>query len=171
MLKRMLLIGVAAMAAIALADHILVVGSEGTGRAVSADNRVGEFRYNVRKATAEGHHPRLDGSLRFAQAATAAHPGLVIEMGKPRYVEVPPDSHVCEFGGPGTLTIRRPNGSRHSIRGRVDCRVVDRRNPTTNTGDPDLFRIRFSSEHSDHAYHFEGHLTHGDLVVFRRRTH
>jgi len=171
MLKKMLLIGVAAVAAFAVADHILVVGSEGQGRAHTADNRIGEFRYNVRKAVAEGHHPRFDGSLRFAQAPTGTHHAVVIEMGKPRYVEVPPDSHVCEFGGPGTLTIRRPDGHRQTFRGRVDCRVVDRHNPTTNVGEPDVFRIRFTREHSDHNFEFDGLVDHGDLVVFRRRSH
>jgi hypothetical protein len=171
MIKRLLLIGVAAIAACALADHILVVGSEGQGTAQSEDGRRGEFRYNVRKASTEGHRPRFDGSLRFAQVATSTHPGLVIEMGRPSYVEVPPDSHVCEFGGPGVLVLRRLNGTREQIRGRVDCRVVDRRFPDHPENPADIFRIRFHAAHGDRTYSFEGLVTHGGLVVFRRRAH
>lgn len=170
MLKKLFLLAIVSCAAIAVADHILVVGSEGHGSALTSDGRRGNFDYRAVKTTAPHHRPRFDGQLRFEQLHTSAHRGVLIEMGRPSFVGV--SGNVCEFGGAGVMRVQTASGHHELVRGRVSVRVVDNRHPHhEHEHDPDIFRIHFASLHGNISYSFEGLVDHGDLAVFSRHSH
>lgn len=164
MFKKLCLLSVVCLAAVAVAGEILAVGSHGRGLAAAQDGRVGVFDYAVVKRTAEGLPPRFEGSLRFEQRDNEVGDWAVVRMGTPRGVRV--DRNVCEFGGPGAMTTV-VEGHNVTVRGHVSAIVVDRRNPLHPHGDPDVFRIRFEDEHHN-VFMFNGLVRHGDLVVFVR---
>ncbi|MDQ2985320.1 MAG: hypothetical protein M3R13_01200 [Armatimonadota bacterium] len=167
MFKKLCLLSVVCLAAVAAADHILAVGSNGHGTVTAQDGRVGAFHYAVVKRTAEGHHPRFEGSLRFEQRDNEAGDWAVVRMGTPRAVRV--DRNMCEFMGPGAMTTV-VKGQNVTVHGRVSGVVVDRRNPRHPHGEPDIFRIRFEDEHHN-VFMFNGIVHDGDLVVFTRVLH
>jgi hypothetical protein len=167
MLKRVFVAAILSLAAFALADHILAVGSYGRGTAVAADGRVGSFNYSVVKRTSEGHDPAIEGHLVFEQHHNDFGRFVRIEMFTPHIVDVA--GNVCEFVGPGTLT-RLIKGERFTVHGRVSVRVADRRPEHDVTHDPDTFRINFTDKHET-SYSFDGRVHDGDLVVFTRREH
>lgn len=168
MFKKVLIIATAALAAIVLADHILVIGSSGRGTATTHDGRVGTFHYSVSKRTAPEHHPQFHGSLSFEQHHNHHGPWVRIQMGTPSVVNGV-DGGVCEFSGRGSLT-RMVKGHQVTEHGTVSARVVDRRDPHhTPHNPPDLFLVRFTSAHT--TFLFDGTVHSGDLVVFHRREH
>lgn len=166
MLKRGLVFCAVGLAAVALANHILVVGSEGEGAAVTGDGRVGGFNYSVIKRTTAEHRPLLRGRLRFEQRANDHGPWALIEMRGPSAIGA--RGNVAEFTGPGSLT-RLVRGHRVTLQGHISVRVVDRRNPHHASDHPDQFRIHFTSRQTN--FSFDGKLHNGDLVVFSRREH
>lgn len=168
MFKKALIITTVALAALVLANHITVIGSNGRGTATTQDGRVGSFNYSVSKRTDGVHHPVFHGSLSFEQHENHHGPWARIQMGVPSVVNGV-DGGVCEFSGPGSLT-RMVKGHQQTEHGTVSARVVDRRNPHhTPHNPPDLIRVRFMNEHT--TFLFDGTVHSGDLVVFTRQEH
>lgn len=168
MLKRLALVLAVGLATVALAHHILAIGSYGRGTATTHDGRVGTFHYSVSKRTAQGRHPMFEGSLRFEQHANHHGPYVLIQMDRPAAVAV--NGHAGEFSGPGSLT-RTVKGHHQTVHGTVSVFAHDRRNPHHNPhGDPDVFRIHFTDKHNT-TFSFDGSVHSGDLVVFSRQEH
>jgi hypothetical protein len=162
-MKKSLLIGIVALAAIALAVDG-VTGSEGQGTARTQDGRVGNFRYRAVKIT-RGEHTGYDGTLRFQQVANEHGRAALIEMGKPAGVEV--TGNICRFRGPGSLTAVDNTGHRRTIRGMVAVMATDIRTHAHPDGH-DLFAIHFTNADHNVTFDFEGAVGTGDLVVFTR---
>jgi hypothetical protein len=167
MLRKVLILCFAGFATVALAHHILAIGSNGSGTATTHDGRVGTFHHSVVKRTAPKHHPTFDGSLAFEQHANHFGPWVSIQMGRPTAVAVA--GTVCEFSGAGSLS-RLVNGHKVTEHGHVSVPVNDRRNPHhTPHNDPDTFSIQFVNKGT--TFSFDGTLHNGDLVVFSRQEH
>ena len=165
-MKSTLILAAAALAALALAN-VLIVGSTGRGRAATSDGRTGSFDYAVSKRTASTGAVKFEGKLRFEQGANANGPYVLIEMGVPSVVGVSANGKVCEFSGKAVLVTTDAKNNRVKFGGTVSVRSADLRIAPIVTGDPDTFRIRFVGE-KGLTYGFEGRLTSGDIVVSAR---
>ena len=160
MMKKTLVVSLWLLAALALADGLLL-GSSGKGRLDTADGRTGSFTYDVSKRIASNGKATFAGKLRFEQQPNTAGPYALIEMGVPSTLTE--NGNVCEFSGHGILTAL-VDGKRVQFGGTVSVRVSDRHDPATSAGDPDTFRIRFLGE-KGLTFSSEGLLTSGDLIV------
>ena len=169
MLKKLCFLSVLCLAALAVASHILAIGSHGSGTATTQDGRNGAFHFSVVKRTSQGHHPAFEGSLRLEQHHSKHGPWVLVQMGRPTVVNGV-EGGVCEFSGPGSLT-RLVEGHQQTVHGTVSANVVDRRNPHhTPHNPPDLIRVRFVDKHNQ-TFMFDGTVHSGDLVVFSRQEH
>lgn len=164
-MKRLFAVSIALGAMAMAMAATTVIGSFGQGYAMNAAGHRSEFRFDVRKAT-NGNHVRVDGFARFIAYSgtntTPQHNGIYM----PEVRVVGKQGNTCQFGGPAQMQIR--NGAHyHLVRGHVLFNVVDRRNPQTNTGEPDRISVRFT-DLQNRTWDYTGLVTRGDLVVFER---
>lgn len=159
MLRRTLILATASLAALALADHILVQGSSGQGTATGG-GREGQFHYAAESRT-DGVHTRLHGRLAF----TEHHAGVTIMMGTLDKLAV--NGNVATFNGRGSLT----RSGQHGVHGFVYVVATNNRDLHHPHNPPDTFSIEFHDEHHNMVYSFRGEVGHGDLTVFTRRAH
>jgi hypothetical protein len=164
MVKKLGTVGLIAVAALAVAQGVVLMGARGQGAAVSEDHRRAEFRMDVHKLTSVP--PRLAGNF----SATVNGPEMRqvhIELRELRGLQVSgTNRNICEFGGRAVLTVRTPQGLQHKP-GALHVRVADNASsPGANT--PDLIRILFTPDGSTETYRFAGAVRHGDIKVYIR---
>lgn len=158
--KKACVIGVAIVAAAAMAQGTFVDGARGTGRARTADGHQGYFRFELAHYAANGQI-RLGGSWWFTNVAQNANERFEITLIRLQTLGVL--GHVAEFGGRAVLARMGPNGP---IRreGNLVGRVEDRKQPG-GTGDPDKYRFHFAADNNGPVVDFDGLVTDGDIVV------
>jgi hypothetical protein len=167
MLKRVFVFSAILMVSLALAAQAGVVqGAHGQGAARTADNRVGEYDFEVQKAT-RGSETRLGGRLMFASSSLVNNQRVQVRINLRQLMALDTAGNVCEFGGTAVMLVRTAGGA-HEIRGNIQVRVQDNRNREHPNGEPDKFRIHFQQHEGNLTYDFDGKTTRGDLSVFRR---
>ena len=154
-----------ALASLAMAQNLGVVGAKGEGATRSEDGRAAKFNFDVKKVFRPNGSFEVGGRLRFETVKNdrdARH--VLIEM---QAREFGRNENIAEFAGPGVIVVR---SGREVVRkeGRVSVRVVDNKRPNVNEGRPDQFGIRFNVANSDAFYNFVGPVLRGDLVVYAR---
>lgn len=164
LLKRFGTLGLISVAALALAQGVVLMGAQGRGMALSEDHRRAEFRVDVRKLTSEP--PRLGGNFNVAINGPDARP-VQIELRELRGLQVGGEHrNVCEFGGPAVMTVRTPSGLQR-FQGMLHVRAAD--NDTHGDHDrPDTLALEFTRPDSDDSYRFAGAVRDGNINVYIR---
>lgn len=155
----------ALIAAIALAATT-IIGAKGQGAAVNREGKRAEFNIDAWKAR-NGDVVRVGGHGRFiAFFGTPEHPET-FGINCPEVRTLAKSGNVCQFGGHASMQIR--NGANYNtVRGVVTFNVTDRRNPTTNTGEPDIIRVRFVQAVTNRVFEWAGTVQRGDIHVYER---
>ncbi len=168
MLKRMLIVVGAIVAAVAIAQvNGRVVGAVGRGAAGNGEGRAGHFALEVKKFMRAGsNHAEYAGRFEWSELSQEASHRFIITMARPVAVGVNMETRICEFNGPARLKRPGPNGP-VVIEGRLQVRVADRRLPG-GTGEPDLIRWQFLSPAHNLDLRFDGAVREGDIHVFAR---
>ncbi len=162
MVKRFGTLGLIGVAALALAQGVVLMGARGQGAAVSEDHRRAEIRVDVRKLTS--NPPRMGGNFSVVINGPDA-PLVRIELRELRGLRVGGDHHnICEFGGQAVFTVRTPQGLQHRP-GALHVRVAD----NTGAHQPDQIHLEFTPAASNDTYRFAGTVRRGDINVYIRR--
>jgi len=171
MLRKVAVLGAMALVAIVLAQGLALIGAYGQGAAVSEDQRVAGFRFNVSKLTSEP--PQLNGDF-AVQIGGHNHRSVNIVLRNLRNVAIGGEHrNVCEFGGPAVMRVRTPRGI-ETVEGALAVRVVDSRQPQGDADGgedlvhPDHIQLTFHNPTHHVRYTFAGRVRHGDIVVFVR---
>lgn len=164
MLKRFGTLGLIAVAALAIAQGVVLMGAQGRGIAVSEDHRRAEFHVDVRKLTSEP--PRVGGNFAVAINGRDVRP-VHIELREVRGLQVGGEHrNICEFGGPAVMTVRTPNGPQR-FHGMLHVRVADH-DARGDHDRPDTLALEFTRPDSDDTYRFAGHVREGNVHVYVR---
>ncbi len=159
--------------AIATAQTPPLAVAHGQGVAVGANNRRGEFNFEVVKRAVPEAPPAVRGRFEFAIQSEVASQRVRIVMERAAGLGV--EGVIGEFGGPAVMSRPGPNGPVR-VHGRVAVRAEDLWNPTPTTPTPsagtprDKFAVRFfvpsnTAPNGQLVFEFAGEVRRGNLVV------
>lgn len=153
------------VAASALAVTV-IVGAKGTGGVVDSVGTKYGFAMDAKKAT-NGDVVRITGYCRVRREYRDGDHNFLVEISM-----VPDELGKVEnkvtMAGPARRIIKRDGVVIREDRGRMPVTVVDRRNPTTSTGEPDLMSFKYVLPNGVPAVQFNGRAYWGDILVYRR---
>lgn len=159
-MKRNLLVGGLCLAAVFSAAHL---GDRefaaGTGRAVSREDRAGQFSFRIHQA---GTNP-AEGRFELTVETPRDGHRVNILMRQPRMFEV--NSNAAIWRGPSVLRVRTRNGER-TVEGALEVRVVDNGQPEPNR--VDTLAVHFDARDNEFDYHFAGAVRRGNIEVGHR---
>lgn len=163
-----LVLPLAAMAVVALAQPVIIAATHGRGVAENADGKRAEFRFEARKANVDGT-VRTGGNFEFSTAVgTTAQNSRRIMIRTREIAQLGATIPVAEFSGPGVMVIRNANGRTEEVRGRVEVMVRDEVIPgqPNPNNEADDIRVRFVRPNSTNdPFVWEGSVKRGDIVV------
>lgn len=164
MRKIAICIGIAG-AAVALAATV-IVGARGTGGAVDSVGTKYGFAMDAKKITADGS-VRVAGYFRVRREYREGTNNFLVEIGM-EPDELGKIENKVNMAGPARRVIKRNGVVIRTDHGRMAASVVDRRRPTTNTGEPDLITFKYVLPNAVPAVQFNGRVYWGDIEVYQR---
>lgn len=153
------------VAAIALAATT-IVGAIGQGAAVNREGKRAEFNIDAWKAR-NGDVVRVGGFARFIAFFGTNERPETFGINCPEVRTLGKSGNICQFGGRASMQIR-VGAVYNTVRGAVTFNVTDRRNPETNTGEPDIIRVRFVQAETNRVFEWAGTVHRGDIRVYER---
>jgi len=159
----------ASLAVLAVAQSPTTEGTRGRGVAVAPESRIGNFRFEVVRASLNDR-TRLVGGLTFFQVGRPAANVRPVEIRLENAVDLKVVDNKATFGGRAIMLVSTTNNQVRRIPGRLQVAVTDSRKP----GDPstgtavDTFALRFVNPEANISFDFAGHVKEGDLAVFKK---
>jgi phage terminase large subunit-like protein len=162
MLKKLSIVCIVAIAALAAANTWTMEGGKGHGRAVNGTSSV-DFSFGVAHFS-DGTQSVHRGGLNLFQPPRMNQPATYITMRAVQSVEV--DGNEVTFAGPGTMTVMTAAGPQQ-VQGTVMGWAKDNRTWQNPQGSADLVQFEFVPEgQSAAAFEFAGAILRGDVAVF-----